>query len=147
MTKNKLKTVIGRTDILDFPNLNLFGLDVKIDSGAYTSSFHCHNIKIENNILKCQFLDPGHEKYHEKTFSFQEFTEKKIKSSNGIMEHRYIVKTEIVVFNETHPIELSLTERGSMKYPVLLGRRFLSKHFLIDTAKENLSYKNIILNL
>ncbi len=130
-------------DILNFPKLALEEIDVKIDSGAYTSSFHCHNIEVRNNILQCQFLDPGHEKYHEKVFCFSEFNEKNIKSSNGMVEKRYIITTEVTVFNESIPIELSLTERGSMKYPVLLGRKFLSKKFLIDTAKKNLSFNNI----
>jgi hypothetical protein len=147
LKKNNLKTLIGRKDVVDFPKLALFGIDIKIDSGAYTSSFHCHSIQEENNILKCQFLDPKHEKYHEKYFTFKEFTQKRIKSSNGITENRYLIKTEIQIFNEIYPIELSLTERGSMKFPVLLGRKFLSKKFIVDTSKKNLSFKNIIIKI
>ena len=147
MKKNNLKTLIGRKDVVDFPKLALFGIDIKIDSGAYTSSFHCHSIQEENNVLKCQFLDPKHEKYHEKYFTFKEFTQKRIKSSNGITENRYLIKTEILIFNEIYPIELSLTERGSMKFPVLLGRKFLSKKFIVDTSKKNLSFKNIIIEI
>lgn len=147
MKKNNLKTLIGRKDVVDFPKLTLFAIDIKIDSGAYTSSFHCHSIQEENNVLKCQFLDPKHEKYHEKYFTFKEFTQKRIKSSNGITENRYLIKTEILIFNEIYPIELSLTERGSMKFPVLLGRKFLSKKFIVDTSKKNLSFKNIIIEI
>ncbi|MFC2126948.1 ATP-dependent zinc protease [Bacteroidota bacterium] len=143
MANNPIKKTLGRTDIVDFPNLELFGIDIKIDSGAYTSSFHCHHIEIENDILKCQFLDPKHEKYHDKYFSFKEFVQKSIKSSNGIKESRFIIKTNILIFNEIHTIELSLTERGSMTYPVLLGRKFLSKKFIVDTDKKNLSFKEL----
>ncbi len=137
------KTLIGRTDIVDFPKLELFGIAIKVDSGAYTSSFHCHHIEVENEVLKCQFLDPEHEKYHQKYFYFKEFIQKNVKSSNGIIESRFIITTEILIFNKIHNIELSLTERGSMTYPVLLGRKFLSKKFIIDTAKKNLSLKKI----
>ncbi|HEY9222003.1 MAG TPA: RimK/LysX family protein [Lutibacter sp.] len=147
MKKSSIKTLIGRTDIVDFPKLELFDIDIKVDSGANTSSFHCHSIQEENNVLKCQFLDPKHEKYHEKYFIFDEFTQKMIKSSNGIAENRYLIKTEILIFNEIHPIELTLTERGSMKFPVLLGRKFLSKKFMVDTAKKNLSFKNIVIKI
>lgn len=147
MKKTNVKTLLGRTDIVDFPKLELFNIDIKIDSGAFTSSFHCHSIQEEDGILKCQFLDPKHEKYHEKYFIFTEFTQKKIKSSNGIIENRYLIKTEILIFNEIHSIELSLTERGSMKFPVLLGRKFLSKKFMVDTSKKNLSFKNIIIKI
>lgn len=147
MKKNNIKTLIGRTDIVDFPKLELFDIDIKVDSGANTSSFHCHSIQEENKVLKCQFLDPKHEKYHEKYFIFKDFTQKMIKSSNGITENRYLIKTEILIFNEIHPIELTLTERGSMKFPVLLGRKFLSKKFMVDTAKKNLSFKNIVIKI
>ncbi|SNR40521.1 Uncharacterized conserved protein [Lutibacter agarilyticus] len=143
MKTKPIKILLGRTDIVDFPGLELFGIDIKIDTGAYTSSFHCHHIEIVNNVLKCQFLDPKHHKYHDKYFTFKEFIQKNVKSSNGITESRFIIKTDILIFNEIHTIELSLTERGSMTYPVLLGRKFLSKKFIIDTAKKNLSYKNL----
>ena len=147
MKKSNIKTLIGRTDIVDFPKLELFDIDIKVDSGANTSSFHCHSIQEVNNVLKCQFLDPKHEKYHEKYFIFDEFTQKMIKSSNGIAENRYLIKTEILIFNEIYPIELTLTERGSMKFPVLLGRKFLSKKFMVDTAKKNLSFKNKVIKI
>jgi len=147
LKKSNIKTLIGRTDIVDFPKLELFDIDIKVDSGANTSSFHCHSIEEENKVLKCQFLDPKHEKYHEKYFIFEEFTQKMVKSSNGIAENRYLIKTEILIFNEIHSIELSLTERGSMKFPVLLGRKFLSKKFMVDTAKKNLSFKNIVIKI
>ena len=147
MKKSNIKTLIGRTDIVDFPILELFDIDIKVDSGANTSSFHCHSIEEENKVLKCQFLDPKHEKYHEKYFIFDEFTQKMVKSSNGIAENRYLIKTEILIFNEMHPIELTLTERGSMKFPVLLGRKFLSKKFMVDTSKKNLSFKNIVIKI
>lgn len=147
MKKNSIKTLIGRKDVVDFPKLELFNIDIKVDSGAYTSSFHCHSIQEENNELKCQFLDPKHEKYHEKYFIFKDFTQKMVKSSNGIIENRYLIRTEILIFNEIYPIELTLTERGSMKFPVLLGRKFLSKKFMVDTAKKNLSFKNIVIKI
>lgn len=143
MKNNKIKLLIGRTDIVDFPKLNLFGIDIKVDTGAYTSSFHSHSIEVVDGILKCQFLDPKHDKYHEKYFLFKDFYQKNVKSSNGIIENRFIIKTEILLFNELHEIELTLTERGSMKYPVLLGRKFLSKKFIVDTAKKNISFKKL----
>ena len=135
------KLLLGRTDIVDFPKLDLQGIDIKVDTGAYTSSFHSHSIEVVDNVLKCQFLDPKHEKYHEKFFLFKNFTQKNVKSSNGIVETRFTIKTEILIFNKIEEIELTLTERGSMKYPVLLGRKFLSKKIIVDTVKKNLSFK------
>lgn len=141
------KIIIGRQDIADFPLLAIFQIPVKIDSGAYTSSLHCHNIEetIENGIkkIKCNLLDPSHTKYHEKEFIFDNFTKKKVKSSNGQVEERYKIKTEIKLFNQMYPIELTLSERGSMRFSVLLGRKFLTKKFIIDTSLVNVSKKTI----
>ena len=140
--------VIGREDVADFPLLELEGIEVKIDTGAFTSSFHCHNIElIKTNgteKLHCSFLDPQHEKYHDKEFIFEAFTLKKVKSSNGQLEERYSITTEIKLFDQLYAIELTLTERGTMKFPVLLGRKFLSKRFVVDSSLKNLSEKGKI---
>lgn len=147
MISKPIRLLLGRTDIVDFPKLDLEGIDIKVDTGAYTSSFHSHSIEVINGELICQFLDPKHEKYHEKYFIFKDFSQKNVKSSNGIVETRFTIKTEILIFNKIEEIELTLTERGSMKYPVLLGRKFLSKKFIVDTAKKNLSFKKIKANI
>jgi hypothetical protein len=130
---------VGRTDIVDFPELSLFEIPVKIDTGAFTSSFHCHSIIEEDGVLKCQFLDPKHDKFHGKRSVFHSYSTKNVKSSNGLSELRYLIKTKVLVFKKLYSIELTLTERRSMRYPVLLGRKFLSNKFIIDSTKSNLS--------
>lgn len=136
-----MKKVIGRIDKADFPLLNLSDIEVKIDTGAYTSSIHCKNVKVENNYLKCQFLDERHPNYHEKEFTFDEYDVKVVKSSNGIAEPRYRIKTKIAMFGKTYDIFLTLSDREEMRYPVLLGRTFLSRRFIVDINKTNLSSK------
>jgi len=138
------RIIIGRKDIADFEKLNLFGIEVKIDSGAYTSSFHCHKMeRIEKDgkeMIKCNFLDPSHPQYHEKEFYFEYFNLRNVKSSNGIVEERFSISTEITIFKKKYPVELTLTDRPDMKHPVLLGRKFTSRKFLIDTSRKNLSF-------
>ena len=140
-----MKITIGRVDKADFPELHLNDIDLKIDSGAYTSSIHCSNIEeitSENeNFIKFKLLDPEHDFYNNKEFSTKNYTSKTVKSSNGIAETRFLVETEIFIFNQLFPIHLTLTERKDMKFPILLGRKFLNKKFVIDTAKKNLSHK------
>lgn len=145
------RIVIGRKDVADFEKLNLKEIEVKIDSGAYTSSFHCHKIermeKEGEDWVKCNFLDPDHEMFHEKEFCFPIHKTRRVKSSNGMVEERYSIVTDITIFQKTYPIELTLTERPDMKHPVLLGRKFLSKKFIIDTSKKNLSLKGEVFEI
>ena len=140
-----MKITIGRTGKADFPELSLSEIDLKIDSGAYTSSIHCSNInKITVNgvsLIQFTLLDPEHPFYNNKEFTFKNYASKIVKSSNGVSEMRFMILTEIFIFNKTFPIYLTLSERKDMKFPILLGRKFLNKKFVIDTIKKNLSYK------
>lgn len=136
-----MKRNIGRIDKADFPLLGLEDVDVKIDTGAYTSTIHCKNVKVEDNYLKCNFLDEEHPDYHEKEIIFDNYDVKVVKSSNGQSQARYRILTEILLFGKTYPIFLTLSDRDDMKFPVLLGRKFLTKRFVVDINKTNLSFK------
>jgi hypothetical protein len=140
-----MKITIGRSDKADFPEFSLSEIDLKIDSGAYTSSIHCSKIKETSlngkSIIRFTLLDPEHSFYNNKEFTSKDYASKIVKSSNGISEKRFRIHTEIVIFNETFPIYLTLSERKDMKFPILLGRKFLNKKFVIDTTKKNLSHK------
>ena len=140
-----MKITIGRVDKADFPELSLSEIDVKVDSGAYTSSIHCSNIKEVivdgESLIQFTLLDPEHSFYNNKEFSSKNYSSKIIKSSNGISEKRFMIHTEIIIFNTTFPIYLTLSERKEMKFPILLERKFLNKKFIIDPIKKNLSHK------
>lgn len=143
--KKTPRITIGRVDKADFPELHLEDLDVKVDTGAYTSSIHCYKIEeFEKDGQKCirfELLDPDHPNYNHKKFVFTDYEERVIKSSFGTQEERFAIKTTIELFGKSFPILLTLSERSDMKYPILLGRKFLTKRFVVDTAKKNLSQK------
>lgn len=134
------KKVIGRIDKADFPLLGLFDIDIKIDTGAYTSSIHCHKVKVEEGGLKCKFYDKGHPLYNGKEIVFKNYSITKVKSSNGIVQERYKVKTTMLLFNKKYKINLTLSTRSDMKYPILIGRRFLNNKFIVDVHLKNLSF-------
>jgi len=143
-TKKEHKIVIGRKDIADFPEIGFNQVEVKIDTGAYTSSIHCSKIYVENAILYCNFLDEKHPEYSLKTHSFNNFRTINVKSSNGIAQIRYEIKTRISIFKKDYTISLSLSDRSDMKFPVLLGRKFLNPKFVVDPALVDLSFNNKI---
>ena len=134
------KRTIGRFDRADFPQLHLKNISVKIDTGAYTSSIHCENIKEEDGILRCTFLDEEHPLYNGKEFTFEEYKVVHVRSSNGFLQKRYRIQTRITLFNKTFKISLSLSDRQEMRFPVLLGRKFLTKKFIVDTEFIDISF-------
>jgi hypothetical protein len=139
------KKLIGRQDIIDFPDLQLEDIDVKIDTGADTSALHCHCIKKiikeDKKYVSFQVLDPKHPAYEKNVYTFPLHKTASIKSSNGQTEERYIIKTSAVIFGETYSINLSLTDRSKMKFPILIGRKFLKGKFIVDVEEKNLSHK------
>lgn len=136
------KKIIGRIEKIDLPNLSLFNLDAKIDTGAYTSSLHCHEIKqfVKEglNWVKFYVLDPDHPEYEEKMYESAIHKIKKVKSSNGQIEERVIIKQKTQFQKYKRTIELSLTDRSEMKYPVLIGRKFLTGSFIVDVSQKYL---------
>lgn len=136
-----MKKTIGRIDKADFPLFELYEIAVKIDTGAYTSSIHCKNVIEEKGLLKCNFLDEEHPDYDGREIVFKDYDMAQVKSSNGLVQTRYKIKTKIILFGEEYDIFLTLSDREEMKFPVLLGRTFLSKNFIVDTSLTNISFK------
>lgn len=141
--------IIGRRDYVHLPQLELFDIQAKIDTGAYGSSLHCHEIEIvkveEQEMLRFKLLDPNHPEYRDTFYYASDFSDKMVKNSGGIPEHRYTIFSEMVIFNTSYRIEFSLTDRAGMRYPILLGRRFLRNRFMVDVSKKNLSKKRKVI--
>lgn len=133
------KKIIGRTDCIDFPKLNLLNINCKIDTGAYTSSIHCSNITLTEEGLLC-FFDENNTQKSEPVL-FKEYSLTDVKSSNGYVENRYKIKTDVVFFGKTYKINLTLSTRSDMRFPVLIGRQFLKRKFLVDVDLQNQSFK------
>lgn len=129
------KEILGGMDKLDFPLLNLQNIESRIDTGATNSSLDCTDIeKIDNNFVRFKALG----KY---TFTKPISKIKDVKSSNGIANKRFFIKTEVLILGKIYISEISLHDRSNMKYPFLLGRDILIQNFLVDVNKENLSFK------
>jgi hypothetical protein len=139
-----LKRAIGRKDKIDLPELGIYDIEAKIDTGAYGCALHCHHIKIitldGEDVLSFQVLDPSHPEYKKKVFHFKHFDTKKVKSSSGVLELRYTIKTDLIIFNKKYRVVFSLTNRKRMKNPILLGRQFLAKRYIVDVVKKDLSF-------
>ena len=131
------KHIIGRKEVVSFPQFGLEGIQAKIDTGAYTSSLHCDSIHEHDGKLEFTLVHPAEQKAEKYQFVFDVFRKKGIKSSNGALEERYLIKTKITLLGNTYTGEFSLANRSEMKYPVLIGRKLLKNRFLVDVSISN----------
>jgi len=136
-----MQKILGRYDRVDLPDLGLNNIHAKTDTGAFTSSLHCHRAEVVNGHLEFVLLDEEHPEWTGMKFIFREFEKRDIKNSFGEVERRFVITTSIRIFDEILITEFSLSNRGSLKFPILLGRKFLRDRFLIDVKKKNLSFK------
>jgi hypothetical protein len=148
--KSRERILIGRREEIAFPELNLEGITAKVDTGAFTTALHCFDIyemrEGKEKVLCFKLLDPTHPLFVDEEVQTRKYTRRKIKSSTGQFEKRFIIKTKLVLAGKEFETEVSLTDRANMKCPVLLGRRVL-KGFLIDVSRINLSKKNKIVTI
>jgi len=129
--------IIGRLEHVDFPELGINGFNAKIDTGAYTSSLHCSEILIEKDKVKFIVLDDEHPSFEGKWFCLPIEKYTVVKSSNGYKEERVVVKTTILLLGEEFDVFLTLTNRKDMKYPVLLGRKFLKDKYIVNVSLKH----------
>ena len=59
-----------------------------------------------------------------------------VKSSQGIAEERPVIKTLVTIGNQDFDIEVTLANRDTMEYRMLLGREALNERFLVDPSKS-----------
>lgn len=132
------RMIIGHIENIDLPELGISDLTVRVDTGAQTSSLHVDNILRTQLESKPAVSFDIHPEIHnvDKTVRCTALIKdvRKVKSSNGISEQRYVIKTPAVLGEHTWSIEITLTDRSDMTYLMLLGRQALSDNFYIDAA-------------
>ncbi len=125
---NKLK-IVGRLKKITISNLKL-EINAKIDTGAWSNSLHVDYVYIKDGILYI--------KIENDEFEFKKFKEVIIRSSFGEDQKRFIIKMKVIIDDLKYKTSFSLTNRDKMKYPCLLGRKFLSRYnFLVDVNQKN----------
>lgn len=134
------KKIVGRKEIISIIDLELYDLDAKVDTGADSNALHCDDISIDkDNFVHFTLLDEIHPSYHGKKMKMPVYKIKKVKSSNGVVQERASIKVEVEFFGKKYTTVVSLTNRADMKYPMLIGRKFLANKFLVDVSKEYLT--------
>ncbi len=137
------KKIIGAKELISIIDLELYNIDAKVDTGADSNALHCDHIEIDkqNNRVSFTLLDEVHKAYHGKRMTFPLYKIKKVKSSNGEVQIRPAIMVNIKFFGKKYKSIISLTNRADMKFPMLIGRRFLKDRFLVDVSQEYLTRK------
>lgn len=132
----KPPALIGWREWAAFPELGVKRIKAKIDTGAKTSALHAFRLETfrKGGVDYAEFyLHPLQKKARPEKFCFAPIVDKRwIRSSNGSVEQRFIIRTLIRLGDREWPIDLSLTNRDSMGFRLLLGRDAFRKKFLID---------------
>lgn len=135
-TDNKI--IVGSEEWCALPNLGIPAIKARVDSGAKTSSLHAFNIRLFSRQGQSWVSFEVHPLQSNRRTIIRceaEVIDKRvIKSSSGIGEKRFVVRTELQLNGQAWPIELTLTNRDSMGYRMLLGREAMHGRILVDPA-------------
>jgi hypothetical protein len=127
-----MQKVISAFEKVSFPDLGIFDVVAKVDTGALSGAFHAteiNEVKLQTGETAVTFLPFG----KKPAMEVVGFEKKLFKSSNGATQERYIIPTIVVIAGVHYPINISLFDRSDMMKGVLLGRNFLREHgFLVD---------------
>lgn len=130
--------VIGSEEWCAFDQLKIPAIRARIDSGAKTSSIQATEIKLikKNDEDWVRFVVyPLQQNSTIKVLCRAKIVDKRsIKGSFGISEERLIIKTPVTMGEDTFDIELSLANRNTMEFKMLLGREAISNRYLINPA-------------
>jgi ribosomal protein S6--L-glutamate ligase len=138
MTEHKV--ILGSEEWFSFPELNIPAIKARIDSGAKTSALHAVNIapfqKDGENWVKFD-INPIQNDLKTIIHCQAPLVDKRIvKSSSGFREQRYVIRTTLETGTSNWPIEMTLTNRDSMGFRMLLGREAMSGRALVDPEQK-----------
>jgi ribosomal protein S6--L-glutamate ligase len=130
------KIIVGSEEWFAFPGLGIPAIKARVDSGAKTSAMHAFNIQPFKRGGQPWVSFEVHplQKNRKATVRCESpvIDKRVVKSSIGVSEKRFVIREPIVVDGRTWEIDLTLTNRDSMGYRMLLGREAMSGRMLVD---------------
>ncbi|MFQ3186738.1 MAG: hypothetical protein ACI8Q3_001776 [Marinomonas primoryensis] len=133
---NEPKMVIGSDEWCAFPSLNIPAIKARVDSGAKTSSMHAINILRFTRENKNWVSFEVHPLQKNRKVSVHceapLIDQRVIKSSSGDKEQRPVIRVPLFLGEKSWEVEVTLTNRDSMGYRMLLGREAMNGRILID---------------
>ena len=133
--KKREKKVVGWKEQVALPDLKIKSVIAKIDTGANLATIDADDIKFvtRKDVKYVKFTVKKRNNTVRKT-SAPLAGFKRIRSSNGDVERRPYIKTDILMDGITKNIELTVTDRGPMDYTMLIGRKALGRRWIVNPS-------------
>ncbi len=138
MISKPSKMIVGSEEWCAMPGLSIPVIKARIDSGARTSSIHAFNIQPFKKNGEAWISFEVHPLQQNRSTIIRTEAEvhdrRVVKSSSGDSEKRYVIKTILNLGDESWEIEVTLSNRDSMGYRMLLGREAMNNRILVDPS-------------
>lgn len=144
MPDRRERLLVGWKEYLDLPELGLFRLKAKVDTGARTSTLHVDSLSVlevlaDGSEVVDLTLSPDRRTAAEKVTARARVVGRiRVVDSGGHPEIRPLVETEMVLGPVTKRILVTLTDRSAMLFRMIIGRKALEGDFLVDVAGKYL---------
>lgn len=133
---NDQKFVVGNQEWCKLGKLRIPAIKARVDSGAKTSSLHAFNLRTFTRDGSAWISFDVHplQKNRKVVVSCEApiTDRRKVRSSIGETEKRYIISTPLTLGGITRDIQVTLSNRDAMGYRMLLGREAMSGSMLVD---------------